>query len=115
MSSLPSGSPSHLELGSPDAAASREFFVGLFGWADRPMPHGSFYATTPTLGVGLHGHDDTSAIVVYFAVDDIDRAVEQVRALGGTSDDPGPEIAGFGRFAECRDPQGVRFGLHQRR
>jgi predicted enzyme related to lactoylglutathione lyase len=79
------------------------------------MPHESFYAATPTVGVGMHGHDDDRTIVVYFAVDDIESAVERVRALGGTSDDPGPAIEGFGRFVECRDPQGVRFGLHQRR
>jgi predicted enzyme related to lactoylglutathione lyase len=36
-----------------------------------------------------------------------------VRELGGKAADPGPAEAAFGRFAQCEDPQGVRFGLHQ--
>jgi len=37
-----------------------------------------------------------------------------VRAAGGTAPDPGPAEPEFGRFVECRDDQGVRFGLRQR-
>ncbi len=110
----PPGAPAHIELGAPDARLSREFFVGLFGWSDRPMPGESFYATSPTIGIGLHGHDDLRELVVYFAVADIDAAVARVRTLGGTAQDPGPAVPGFGRFAECRCPQGVKFGVHQR-
>jgi predicted enzyme related to lactoylglutathione lyase len=37
-----------------------------------------------------------------------------VREAGGQADPPAPEEPGFGRFSNCRDPQGIRFGLHQR-
>jgi predicted enzyme related to lactoylglutathione lyase len=50
---------------------------------------------------------------MYFSVDDIDAAVREVRALGGSADDACPEEPGFGRFSACTDDQGVRFGLHQ--
>jgi predicted enzyme related to lactoylglutathione lyase len=51
-------------------------------------------------------------VVVYFRVDDIEAAVRRVRELGGEADDPGPAETG-GRFASCRDDQGLAFGLHQ--
>ena len=52
-------------------------------------------------------------MVVYFAVDDIEVAARRVRELDGERGDPGPEIEGFGRFVECRDDHGVKFGLRQ--
>jgi predicted enzyme related to lactoylglutathione lyase len=36
------------------------------------------------------------------------------REAGGEADPPAPEEPGFGRFSNCRDPQGIRFGLHQK-
>jgi uncharacterized protein len=45
-------------------------------------------------------------------VEDIEAAVKRVRELGGTADEPGLAETG-GRFASCRDDQGVEFGLHQ--
>ena len=55
---------------------------------------------------------------MFFAVDDMDAAVERVRELGGEVDhldqDGGEEgQAQFGRFELCRDDQGSPFGLHQ--
>jgi hypothetical protein len=35
------------------------------------------------------------------------------RPAGGEADPPASEEPGFGRFSSCRDPQGIRFGLHQ--
>lgn len=43
----------------------------------------------------------------------IEFAIESVRKLGGQTGRPGAEDEGFGRFVECRDNQGVRFGLRQ--
>jgi predicted enzyme related to lactoylglutathione lyase len=50
--------------------------------------------------------------VLYFSVPDIEDAVRRVRELGGAADEPGPAETG-GRFASCRDDQGVAFGLRQ--
>jgi predicted enzyme related to lactoylglutathione lyase len=46
-----------------------------------------------------------------FRVDDIQAAVERVRAAGGTASEPQHE--GYGIRAECADDQGVRFLLGQ--
>jgi predicted enzyme related to lactoylglutathione lyase len=46
-----------------------------------------------------------------FRVDDIQAAVERVRAAGGTASEPRHE--GYGIRAECADDQGVRFLVGQ--
>jgi predicted enzyme related to lactoylglutathione lyase len=112
--SQPHGAPSFLELGVPRGAPARDFFRDLLGWDFRQMGDDNFAARTPTLEIGVHNGDEDRCFVVYFAVPDIEAAAERVRALGGKADPPGPAQPGFGRFTECRDPQGVRFGLHQR-
>ena len=71
-----------------------------------------------TVPGGIHGRDPEASPYLFFAVDDIDAAIDRVRQLGGTVEDPQAEddaesIATFGRFKLCRDDQGSRFGLHQ--
>jgi uncharacterized protein len=90
------GEPSFLEIGVPNGSSARDFWI-----------------ETPTMRAGLHPNDDGAIIGVYFAVPDLDSAMERVRELGGEAEDRGPGDAEFGRFAECRDNQGVYFGLHQ--
>jgi predicted enzyme related to lactoylglutathione lyase len=48
---------------------------------------------------------------VYFEVDDLDAALERVRALGGETGEP--QGGGAGRYANCRDDQGVEFSIFQ--
>lgn len=107
------GSPGWLEIGVPETGATGRFFAALFGWRAEQMGGGNANFAGPGLRAGLHAGDDTRAIVVYFAVTDIDAAVFRVRDLGGMADDAGPDQQGFGRFAAATDPQGVPFGLHQ--
>ena len=104
---------SHLEIGVGDVGRARDFFVDLFAWKYTAMDGGGRFdiGGVPT---GLHGDDARPGIVVYFEVPDIAAAVSRVRELGGKADEPSPEEPGYGRFAACTDPQGIRFGLHQR-
>ena len=108
------GEPSFIEIGVPGGSTARAFYDKLFGWTYRPMGHDSFAVQTPTIGMGLHSGDEDRNMVVYFAVDDIEATAARVRELGGKCGEPSTEQEGFGRFVECRDDQGVRFGLHQR-
>ncbi|MCG8444928.1 MAG: hypothetical protein MI753_04335 [Hyphomicrobiales bacterium] len=48
----------------------------------------------------------------YLKVSDIETAAAQTRQLGGETEAI-VEEDGFGRFCNCRDPQGVRFGLRR--
>lgn len=102
-----------LEIGAPDATRTRDFFAALFGWRFDAVGQG-FATRDSGVGAGLHGGDDDRNMVVYFGVEDIDAAAARVRELGGTAPEPGPADPTFGRFVECKDADGVRFGLHQR-
>lgn len=109
-----SGQPSFFEIGVPDAGRARTFYATLFGWRFHDMGEGDqAWIETPSVHGGLHRDDPESRIELFFAVPDIEAAVATVRELGGHADDPRPEEPVFGRFAFCRDDQGVRFGLHQ--
>jgi len=102
-----------IEIGAPDATRTRDFFAQLFGWRFEPVG-GGFATTDSGVGAGLHGDDPSRDMVVYFGVDDLDAAVAKVRALGGSAPDPGPADPRFGRFVECKDADGVKFGLHEK-
>ena len=114
-----SGELSFFEIGVGDAEKGRAFYGALFGWdfSDPPSGQGATIET-PNVPGGIHGDDQGGGLYVFFAVDDIDAAVERVRELGGEADaipgDDNPEnVAKFGRFMLCRDDQGSAFGLHQ--
>jgi uncharacterized protein len=62
--------------------------------------------------VGMHGGDPDFGFLVFFGVQDIEKAIADVNRLGGETGVPTDE-PGFGRFCICHDPQGLRFGLHQ--
>jgi predicted enzyme related to lactoylglutathione lyase len=104
-----SGEPSYLELGVANAERARAFYGALLGW--RVSDRGE--VETGTLAIGIHGGDDSALFEVFFAVPALDAALEQVRTLGGAVLGEVQESPGFGRWAECSDDQGVRFGLRE--
>ena len=108
------GNVSFVEIGTTDIDRTRAFFESIFGWAFTPMTNGGGYFQTPAMRMGLHGNDPQPQLYVFLEVPDLDEAVLKVREAGGEAEAPGPETPGFGRFANCRDPQGIIFGLHQR-
>lgn len=105
--------PSYLEIGTSNEDDTRSFFLDLFDWTFTPMDHGGVF-DTGDIKTGLHGNDPLPSIVVYFDVADIVEAVKKVRVLGGKAEEPSPTEPGFGRFSTCTDPNGVRFGLHEK-
>lgn len=107
-----SGEPTHFELGVADVARARTFYGTLLGWRFHELGTGAWIDTGGVRG-GVHPDDPAPGITVYFEVPDLDAALRRVRALGGTPGEASQEEPGFGRFAECADDQGVRFGLHQ--
>jgi predicted enzyme related to lactoylglutathione lyase len=109
----PAGAPSHIELGVADRARAQAFYGSLFNWKIQDMGEGGFFVDAPTCPIGVHGKDATATFVVYFAVSDIDAALARVRELGGKTEGHHSDNTESGRYAECEDDQGVRFGLHQ--
>ena len=51
--------------------------------------------------------------MIYFAVDDADKAAADVEAAGGAVHRAPADIPGTGRFAVVGDPQGAGFGILQ--
>ncbi len=101
------GQPTYVELGVRDVQAAKTFYGGLFGWE----PAGPGQVETDTLSIGIHGGDDAAHFEVFFAVDDLEASIERVRALGGQVLGGINDSPGFGRWVECADDQGVRFGM----
>ena len=108
------GELTFFEIGVPDSGRAQAFYGRLFRWEFLPTGEGDqVWIMTPSIKAGLHDQEAEARIAMYFSVDDIDAAVQTVRALGGTAEEAGPEEPGFGRFTACTDDQGVQFGLHQ--
>ncbi len=106
------GEPTYIELGVTDADAARTFYGGLLGW-NATGDSGPGQVDTPTLSIGIHDHDPKTWFEVFFAVSDLDASLAQVTALGGRVEGEIHLDEGFGRWSECTDDQGVRFGLRQ--
>lgn len=111
------GELAFFEIGVEDPERGRAFYQQLFGWTMEPTG-GGFRIGTPSIPGGLHGGDPGAVPYAFFAVDDMDAALEHVRALGGSVEEMNVEgdtesVARTGRFKLCRDDQGSSFGLHQ--
>lgn len=100
-------------LSVPDVARGRRFYGGVLGWefGETSTGGGNTYAHVENvrLPLGLVGGARERSPWLYYRVDDLDAAVDRVRAYGGTAE-PITESKS-GRGAECRDDQGVPFSL----
>jgi len=104
---------SYIEIGASNASQTKLFLEQLFGWDFHPFGQGAEgYFQTPTIKAGIHGDDPSPGFLVFFGVPDLEAAMATVNGLGGSTEGA-TEEPGFGRFCLCRDPQGLRFGLHQ--
>ncbi len=117
------GAASWFELHTRDYDASVGFYRDVFGWDTHPMSDTPEFRYT-TLGEGddaLAGIYDAkndmpegapAAWSVYFEVEDVDAALEQVAELGGKVERPAEDTP-YGRLAAATDPTGSRFKLVQ--
>jgi predicted enzyme related to lactoylglutathione lyase len=100
-----------IEFPADDPDRARQFWSGLLGieLAERSELEGRGWQTqggAPVLGIHQRGTGpgDTASLP-YFPVAQMDAALEQVTALGGSVIHPGP------RWSICRDSEGSPFGL----
>ena len=104
------GDVEYLTISTADTAAARRFYGELLGWRFEPgsVPDGwQIHGVRPM--AGMHG-GGSGEIALCFHVDDIDAAVERVRRLGGTAEEP--QQRPYGRLATCTDDQGRTFHLN---
>lgn len=109
------------ELLSEDYERGFEFYAELFGWKvheDMDMGEYGIYRIYGMDGPSLGGimnrppEMPVGAWLFYVRVDDLDSAVDRVKAAGGQVLNGPMEVPGGDRVAQCRDPQGAMFALH---
>ncbi len=120
------GTPSYVELITPDPEAGAAFYAAVFGWdiAEMPLPEeagGGVYRQSQVEGdtvtgisgqmPGMEGHPAFWG--VYLTVDDVDAAVAKVEAAGGKVEAPAFDVMDVGRMAAIQDPTGARVNLWQ--
>jgi uncharacterized protein len=117
------GTPSWVELVTPDQLAAQEFYGPLFGWSfeDNDMGEmghyyigqleGSDIAGVSGQMTGMEGHPAYWG--VYLAVDDVDATTAKVEAAGGKVEGGPFDVMSAGRMSAIQDPTGARVGLWQ--
>jgi len=118
----PAGTPTWVDLMTPDIDGAREFYHAVFGWEyDIGGPEYGGY-TTARLGkratVGMMGNQPgtppmPAAWSIYFATDTIEADVARAAELGAKVLYPAMVVGEFGSMATCEDPTGAAFGFWQ--
>src|SRR5436190_18851581 len=114
------GTPSWVDLGSPDVDASISFYGGLFGWsASDPLPDAGGYRFFEQDGKMVGGlgplmqEGQPPAWLNYVTVADADGTVAKARAAGATVHVEPMDVMDVGRMAIVADPTGAALGLWQ--
>ena len=113
------GTPSWVDLGSPDIAASVAFYGGLFGWeaADQGPEGGGYHMFElrgrPVAGLGPAMNPGPPFWATYVTVADADATVGVAREAGATVLVEPMDVVDVGRFAVLMDPTGVPISLWQ--
>jgi uncharacterized protein len=105
------------ELVTPDLAAAKAFYAGLFGWGTQDIP-GEFPRTSFSLGDLLVGgghapgpqEGPAPRWTITFRVADADHSAARVQELGGSVLLPPMDIP-VGSLAIVADPAGASFGV----
>lgn len=118
----PAGTPTWIDLMTPDIDAARTFYKAVFGWEyDIGNPEFGGY-TTARLGermaAGLMGPQPgappmPAAWSLYFATDNIDADVARAVELGAKLLYPAMAVGNFGSMATFEDPTGAAFSFWQ--
>jgi predicted enzyme related to lactoylglutathione lyase len=105
------------QLNTSDPERAQQFYSDLFGWrfqrVEGDTPYWGVYLGD-RLNAGMMPLPGESSApshwLVYFGIDDIDGAAEQIEGSGGTVTVPKMEIPG-GHILVAQDPQGAHFAL----
>lgn len=115
----------HFEIEAKDKDRAKKFYADAFGWGMSQMDSdaGSYIVVTtgdPKEPMGINGgifevkKKELNAYSCVVAVDDIKKAMADVKAAGGNvlSEKP-DDIPGVGLYAKCEDTEDNRFTLLQ--
>ena len=122
-----SGRVVHFEVPYDDAERAQSFYADVFGWGIQPMPEMQYtiVSTGPATdqgmpaepgyiggGMGQRG-ELLSKPVITIAVDDVNDALERIRANGGSAIGEPIQVGEMGIAAYFEDSEGNRMGLWQ--
>lgn len=114
----PAGTPSWVDIGTPDVEGAKAFYGRLFGWefADQGPDSGGYHMCQlrgkPVAGLGPAQNPGPPHWTTYVNVDDTDTTVKAVEAEGGTVLAT-MDVMEAGRMAVCLDPTGAPFSMWQ--
>jgi predicted enzyme related to lactoylglutathione lyase len=121
-SSYPPGTPSWVDLSTPDVPGAQAFYGRLFGWeVGDTGPEGGGYAMfllrgKYVAGVGpLAMEGQPTAWTTYVCTDDADATVAKVKAAGGTVFVEPMDVLDVGRMAVFADSTGAALAVWQPR
>ncbi|MGW8375543.1 VOC family protein [Streptomyces sp. ODS28] len=113
------GSPSWLDVTTPDLDGAKSFYQGLFGWTwTSAGPEAGGYGTFANAGKTVAGIMPTPVEqaapqwTVYFQADAAD-ATKAVQAAGGKVTLEPMDVLALGRMAVYEDPAGAAFAVWQ--
>jgi uncharacterized protein len=115
------GTPSWVDLGSPDTAASAAFYGGLFGWTAEidPRPEAGGYGMFTLRGKNVAGlgpqmnPDMPPFWAVYVTVADADATMAAAVANGGNTIVAPMDVLDAGRMGVIQDPAGSFISIWQ--
>lgn len=119
------GTPNWVDLQTPEPAAAKEFYTGVFGWdyLDFPMPTGPVYSMATLRGEPVAAISPQPPEMAasgapptwntYLAVDSVDEAAARAAAAGGQVAVGPMDVLDSGRLSFVIDPGGAAIGLWQ--
>jgi predicted enzyme related to lactoylglutathione lyase len=122
-----SGGVVHFEIPADDVSRAQEFYQSAFGWNLNPIPEVNYtmVGTTPTNEQGmptdpgainggmLKREPPVTSPVLTIDVDDIDKALEKIGTLGGSTVQAKQPVMDMGFAAYFKDSEGNLMGLWQ--
>ena len=116
------GTPSWVDLASPDLAASASFYSSVFGWDAKDQgPESGHYHMIELRGIPVAGagpimmEGQPPAWTTYVSVTDADASIAKVKAAGGTVFVEPMDVLDVGRMAVFADPTGAAAAVWQPR
>ena len=116
------GTPSWVDLGTPDLADARRFYSGLFGWSimEGPPEVGGYSMCEldgkPVAGLGPQMTTDMPpSWTTYISVTDADETAAAITEDGGSLIVEPMDVLDVGRMAVAADPTGAVFSIWQPR
>jgi uncharacterized protein len=113
------------DLGTPDTAAAKRFYTGLFGWGveDRPMGPDAFYTMLTVEGRAVAALYQQEPVptgapprwLSYVSVAAAELSAQRTKALGGTVLMDPFDVLDVGRMALVQDPTGAVVALWEPR